>query len=82
MKVKSLNLNFEPFPVLESSRLRLRKILPADAKYFFQMRSDPEVMKYIDKPMMKSAAEAKAMIRQIEADRLLGNGINWGITLK
>lgn len=82
MKVKSLNLNFEPFPVLESSRLRLRKILPADAKYFFQMRSDPEVMKYIDKPRMKNISEARALIKQMEEDRLLGNGINWGITRK
>jgi len=82
MKVKSLNLNFEPFPILESSRLSLRKILPGDATDFYKMRSDQEVMKYIDKPMMKSVAEAKAFIKQIEADRLLGNGINWGITLR
>lgn len=82
MKVKSLNLNFEPFPILESSRLSLRKILPGDATDFYKMRSDQEVMKYIDKPMMKSVAEAKALIKQIEADRLLGNGINWGITLR
>ena len=82
MKVISLNLNFEPFPVLESSRLRLRKLLQKDASDFFKMRSDPELMKYIDKPMMKSVAEAKALIKQSEADRLLGNGINWGISLR
>lgn len=80
--MKALNLTFEPFPILESSRLRLRNLLPADAKEFYQMRSDPELMKYIDKPKMKNIAEARALIKQMEEDRLLGNGINWGITHK
>lgn len=80
--MKALNLKFEPFPVLESSRLSLRKLLPADAKDFYQMRSDSELMKYIDKPRMKNIAEARALIKQMEKDSLLGNGINWGITRK
>jgi hypothetical protein len=45
-----LELNFEPFPVLITNRLFLRQMLRQDAEDLFVLRSDPRVMKYIDRP--------------------------------
>ena len=71
-------LNFDPFPVLETERLILRKISIDDAKDVFLLRTNEEAMKYINKPKLLSIDDAKEIIKKMnDPDR-----IQWGITLK
>ena len=42
-----LELNFDPFPVLETERLVLRRITLDDANDYFSMRSNVDAMKHI-----------------------------------
>lgn len=77
-----LQLNFTPFPVLETSRLILRKMSQADAPEMFFFRSDPSVMKYIGREPAKVMSEAEEFIDKIESGINSNNAIMWGITLK
>ncbi|AYL96283.1 GNAT family N-acetyltransferase [Mucilaginibacter celer] len=77
-----LSPNFNPFPVLTTERLILRRFTHNDAADLFEMRSNEEVMKYIARPICKTIDDAVALIDVI--DKLLdGNdGITWCICLK
>ena len=77
-----LELNFTSFPVLSTARLQLRELIPDDAKEIFFLRSDKEVLKYLDKEPAKSVDEAKEFIERIKNDQVNNDGILWGITLK
>ena len=71
-------LNLSPFPVLETDRLLLRKILLDDAEDIFLLRTNADAMKYIHKPKLNSIDDAKEIIKKMnEPDR-----IQWGIILK
>ncbi|MGV3696795.1 GNAT family N-acetyltransferase [Flavobacterium sp.] len=77
-----LEINFHPFQNLETERLFLRRLTKDDADEIFALRSNPEIMQYIPRPLAKSKEEALEHIAMIE-DKIVNNtGINWGITLK
>lgn len=77
-----LTINFHPFQNLESERLLLRRLDENDVEEVFALRSNPETMKYIPKPLAKTKQDALAHIAMIE-DKIVNNiGINWGITIK
>ncbi len=72
-----IELNLEPFPVIETGRLFLRKISMDDAVDIFLLRTNDEAIKYIHKPKLKTVDDAKELINKMnEPDR-----IQWGITL-
>ncbi|HOZ77554.1 MAG TPA: GNAT family N-acetyltransferase [Ferruginibacter sp.] len=77
-----LKPNFEPFPVIVTSRLLLREVTIADAADLFFLRSDAAVLKYLDKEPEKSVDETIALINQVKKNKEDGDGILWGITLK
>jgi ribosomal-protein-alanine N-acetyltransferase len=77
-----LTVNFSPFPVLETDRLILRRITTADANAVFRLRSNPETMKYVPRPLAVTIDDALAHIANIEEKIVLNSGINWAITLK
>ena len=77
-----LSLNFSPFPQLETSRLLLKQILPADAPALFGLRSDKEVMQYIDRPLQQSVEDALALIQLITNMLEKNEAVTWGIFLK
>jgi len=77
-----LSLQFTPFPELTTDRLLLRKFSLADAPGVFQLRSNKETMKYINRPLTITMEEAEKWI-QLLLDSLHANeGITWAITLK
>ena len=77
-----LEINFHPFKNLETERLFLRRVSTDDLQEVFALRSNPETMKYIPRPLVTSEEEALAHIQMIN-DKLDANeGINWAITLK
>ena len=77
-----LTINFSPLPILETERLILRRVLPSDVKEMFELRSNPETMKYIPRPLVTNYDEALAHIKMMEDKIETNEGINWAITLK
>ena len=77
-----LNFNFTPFPVIETERLILRRITNDDVNEVFELRSNPETMKYIPRPLVKTTEDALEHVTMIEEKITSNIGINWGITLK
>jgi ribosomal-protein-alanine N-acetyltransferase len=82
MNNKIINLNFKPFPILETKRLLLRRVVNGDVKEMFVLRSNTEIMKYIPRPLVTNLEEAKEHIASIDAKIESLEGINWAITLK
>ncbi|MFB9110586.1 GNAT family N-acetyltransferase [Flavobacterium gyeonganense] len=77
-----LNFNFTPFPVIETEHFILRRITDDDVNEVFELRSNPETMKYIPRPLVKTTEDALEHIGMIEEKIVKNEGINWGITLK
>jgi len=77
-----LTISFTPFPVLHTDRLVLRQVNNNDAKEIFEIRSDREIMKYIDRPLAASIDDALQLIQKINDSLIAEDGINWAITIK
>jgi ribosomal-protein-alanine N-acetyltransferase len=73
---------FKKFPEFESDRLLFRKILLSDAKDILLIRSDDDVMRFMDVIRFESIADAEKMIRSVEESYKNENGINWAIVEK
>jgi [ribosomal protein S5]-alanine N-acetyltransferase len=70
------------FPRLETERLVLREIVPADAEDLFHIFSDEETMRYWSCLPYTSVDQAHRLIEGLAKARLAGAGINWAITLR
>jgi [ribosomal protein S5]-alanine N-acetyltransferase len=77
-----LEVNFSPFPEINTNRLLLRQPTPNDAQDLFTLRSNIEVMKYVNRPLAKTMDDAKELIAKINGLIATNEGINWCITLK
>ena len=77
-----LDLNFNPFPALETERLILRRIMLDDAADYFLLRSSVDAMKHICKPLHTSIEETKAMIYKVNEMIDSNNGLGWAVCLK
>jgi ribosomal-protein-alanine N-acetyltransferase len=74
--------NFSPFPEIQTERLLLRRMTTNDAEEILYLRSNDDVMKYIDRERTKSIEDAKSFLDKIDASLNSNNGIMWGISLK
>lgn len=77
-----LNLNFNPFPELNTERLFLRKINKNDAAEIFFLRSDPDVLQYIGREPAQSIQDADDFISQINHGIDANEIIMWGIAMQ
>lgn len=77
-----ININFTPFPNLETKRLYLRRIVNEDVNEIFSLRSNKETMKYIPRPLAKTLEDAMEHIALIDSKIESNEGINWAITIK
>lgn len=77
-----LAINFNPFPDLFTDRLHLRRIQKEDTYNFFLLRSDPEVLKYLDRPALQSMNDAEVFLEKINTSLINNEGINWAVSLK
>jgi RimJ/RimL family protein N-acetyltransferase len=77
-----LELNFDPFPILRTERLLLRKITEEDADQIFFLRSDGEVLQYLDRDPITSIDDALQWIRMIDAGVRSNEYIAWALSLK
>jgi len=73
---------FESFPNLETERLTLQLHEEADVDNLFILRSDPEVMTYMDSAPAQDKSVVLNRIREIRQDFKDQKGINWTIKLK
>jgi len=77
-----LVLNFNPFHNLETERLFLRRVSVNDVEEIIALRGNPETMKYVPRPLVKTKEDALEHITLIEAKIVANEGVNWAITLK
>jgi ribosomal-protein-alanine N-acetyltransferase len=77
-----LKLNLHPSPQLFSKRLKLRAVTDNDAAEIYSMRSNEEVMKYIDRPLPASITEVEEWIKKVDLLQQKNESILWAITLK
>lgn len=76
-----LHFQFTPFPELTSSRLLFRKVTLNDIPEIIALRGNPEVMRYIPRPLVTNESEAIAHI-QANLEGLENNtALNWIICL-
>jgi [ribosomal protein S5]-alanine N-acetyltransferase len=75
-----LNTLFSPFPILRTAMLCLRNIQPADAQALYAMRTNPEVMRYIDREPAASVTEMEQLIERMLKDLEAGDAITWAIS--
>lgn len=66
-------------PEIQTQRLLLRNITENDVSEVFDLRSDPELMKYIPRPLCKNHEDALKYIRMVLQGNAKGESINWGI---
>jgi len=76
-----LDINFQPFPILETQRLRLHKIGMQDQNEFLHLRSSRIVMKYIDRPLAKTKHDILQLIEMMVELIDTNQGLTWTISL-
>lgn len=77
-----LVVNFDPFPILTTERLVLRKLRESDADEVLSILSNKELMQYIPRPLQKTREDAIAFIKSQLDLTHQNEAINWAITLK
>ena len=77
-----LKLSFTRFPTLETDRLILREHTLSDAKTWFELRHNPDVMRYIDRDSPKDIEEVEDYIKGLIAGFEQGESMGWAIALK
>ncbi|HKG05392.1 MAG TPA: GNAT family N-acetyltransferase [Pedobacter sp.] len=77
-----LDFNLSKIPVLETERLILRQMLRSDSPSFYELRTNAQVMQYIDRVQHKNLEESEAMIQKINEGFVNGANIIWAITFK
>ncbi|MNK04844.1 Ribosomal-protein-serine acetyltransferase [compost metagenome] len=77
-----LQINLPQLPDIETNRLLLREQRLSDAQALFQLRTNTEVMRYIDRPWPKAVKDSEAAIQTINQQFYKGMSLVWAITLK
>ena len=77
-----LEFNFTPFPNLETHRLNLRRLTSTDVNEVLALRSNPEIMKFIPRPLITTQEEALEFIITMDTTIDSNTVINWAITTK
>jgi ribosomal-protein-alanine N-acetyltransferase len=81
--ITEINKNFfKKFPEFSSERLHFRKIDFTDAKEIFSIRSNDDVMRFMDVPRHYSISDSEKLIQLIDDSFKNEKGINWAIIEK
>jgi ribosomal-protein-alanine N-acetyltransferase len=73
---------FKDFPKLESERLRFRKLDIDDAPDIFFIRSNPQVMQFLDSAPHETVRDTVSHLKITHETYQKGEGIFWAIELK
>ena len=82
MNLKINDKIFTSFPNLESERLIFREFKIKDAEDLFFIRSNDEVMEYMDTTKHNSIKDSEELISSVHESYKNKNGINWAIVEK
>lgn len=77
-----LHLSFYPFPELESARLFLRRLKPSDSSLVYALRSNPQNMEYLPRPLLKNLGQAEDLIALMNKKIDNNTDINWAVVHK
>jgi [ribosomal protein S5]-alanine N-acetyltransferase len=85
--IKEMNLKFNEtifnkFPVLETERLVFRQFHKKDGAQLFKIRSNPQVMEFMDAIILKSEDGAKVLLKSFHREFRDKKGVTWAITDK
>lgn len=73
---------FDPFPTLETPRLRLRALTLDDVPRLFAIHTDPRVLRYLGRDADAGLERMHARITEVIAGVADGSSIRWGLTLR
>jgi ribosomal-protein-alanine N-acetyltransferase len=76
-----LQLNFTPFPELQTERLLIRRLVQQDAPELFFLRSDAQVLQYVGREPATSLEDITAFIQRIDDNIAANQSILWAIEL-
>jgi [ribosomal protein S5]-alanine N-acetyltransferase len=82
MNLKFNETIFNKFAVLETERLVFRQFHKKDAAQLFKIRSNPQVMEFMDAIIVKSEDGAKVLLKTFHREFRDKKGITWAITDK
>lgn len=74
--------DFTTFPVLETERLTLRELNLNDTKAIFGLRTNKEVVEFIDRKTLNNLSETRAFIDRISQLTTNNKGVFWVIESK
>lgn len=75
------NLNSTGFSILTTERLTLRQLSIDDQQSIFDLRSDPDVNKYLDRQPCKTNEDAINFINKVNENNEKSISFYWAITL-
>lgn len=76
-----VNRNFTPFPILTTERLTLRQLSTEDGQDLFDLRSDTDINKYLDRQPSKTIEDAINFINKVNDNIKNNNAVYWVISL-
>ena len=74
-----MQLNFTPFPNLNTDRLLLRQLKNSDVEEIFALRSNEENAKHLDRPLATKLEDAEAFIQRVNTQTAANNLVFWGL---
>lgn len=74
-------MNFTIFPILTTERLTLRQLASNDYQAIFDLRSDPEINKFLGRQASKTTEDAINFIDKVNDNIKKNNSFYWAITL-
>ena len=74
--------SFNPFPVMETEHLKLRRIAPKDLEDLFEMRTEPGFIEFTDRLFDKSREETKSYMGKMHQGVSDGEFIIWAMEHK
>jgi len=77
-----LNINLNPFPEITTDRLHLRALSMGDVNEIYQLRSDPNINKFINRQPATSVDDAVQFIKRIIVAQEKIEAVMWIATLK
>jgi len=77
-----MDFDFTTFPVLETERLTLRELNLNDTKAIFGLRTNKEVVEFIDRNTLNNLSETRAFIDRISKLTSSNKGVFWVIESK
>lgn len=76
------HFNFTPFPEMRTERLLLRNFTMEDAPALFYLKSNKEILKYLDRAPQKNISESEVFIKDLLEQQSANTAVLWAITLR